>query len=398
MGARDLPTPRAGGRPSRTREKADAATELRSRLEERARRLGFTSFGVTSPAASPDLAERLAAWLAAGEHGDMGWMARDPGRRASPRSLWGEVRSVIMLGLDAAPLSDPLAGLARRDTGLVAAYARRRDYHDVIKGRLKELAQTLVALAGGEVKVFVDTAPVMEKPLAAAAGLGWQGKHTVLLSRETGNWLLLGAIFTTAQLPFDAAGGDHCGSCRRCLDICPTKAFPAPYRLDARRCIAYLTIEHKGPIAREFREAIGNRVFGCDDCLAICPWNKYAKASHDVRMAERGELAARPLRELARLDDAGFRKLFAGTPVKRTGRDRFLRNVLIAIGNSGEVELADEALRLLDDPSPLVRGMAVWAAARLLPRARFAALARRHRASEGDAQVLAELDQAGATT
>ncbi|SDR47147.1 epoxyqueuosine reductase [Rhizobiales bacterium GAS191] len=398
LDAPDLPPPAGPGIVARPQTKTDPAMLLRSRLEQRARRLGFTSFGVTSPAASPELEARLGTWLAAGEHGGMGWMARDPQRRASPQALWGEVRSIIMLGLDAPPLSDPLAALSRRDAGLVAAYARRRDYHDVIKGRLKELAQTLVALAGAEVKVFVDTAPVMEKPLAAAAGLGWQGKHTVLLSRETGNWLLLGSIFTTAQLPLDEPGTDHCGTCRRCLDICPTKAFPAPYRLDARRCIAYLTIEHKGPIPREFREAIGNRVFGCDDCLAICPWNKYAKASHDTRMAERGELAARPLRELARLDDSAFRKLFAGTPIKRTGRDRFLRNVLIAIGNSGDSELADEAVRLLDDPSPLVRGMAVWAASRLLPQARFAALARRCRAHEIDAQVLAEYAEGEATT
>ncbi len=319
------------------------------------------------------------------------WMAQEPERRASPRALWGEVRSIIMLGLDAPPASSPLEALAQREAGLIATYARRRDYHDVIKGRLKELAQALVSLAGAEVKVFVDTAPVMEKPLAAAAGLGWQGKHTVLLSRELGSWLLLGAIFTTAKLPVDAPGADHCGSCRRCLDICPTKAFPAPYRLDARRCIAYLTIEHKGTIPREFREAIGNRIFGCDDCLAVCPWNKYAKASHDMRMAEREELSDRPLRELARLDDAAFRKLFAGTPVKRTGRDRFIRNVLIAIGNSGEPVLAHEAESLLSDPSPLVRAMAVWAASRLLPKESFAALAKRHRHEEKDAEVLAEL-------
>ena len=368
------------------------AATLRSALAARAKKLGFSAFGITSPAAVPELGQRLREWLAAGEHGDMIWMAQEPERRASPRALWGEVRSIIMLGLDAPPASSPLEALAQREAGLIATYARRRDYHDVIKGRLKELAQALVSLAGAEVKVFVDTAPVMEKPLAAAAGLGWQGKHTVLLSRELGSWLLLGAIFTTAKLPVDAPGADHCGSCRRCLDICPTKAFPAPYRLDARRCIAYLTIEHKGTIPREFREAIGNRIFGCDDCLAVCPWNKYAKASHDMRMAEREELSDRPLRELARLDDAAFRKLFAGTPVKRTGRDRFIRNVLIAIGNSGEPVLAREAESLLSDPSPLVRAMAVWAASRLLPKESFAALAKRHRREEKDAEVLAELD------
>jgi epoxyqueuosine reductase len=368
------------------------AATLRSALAARAKKLGFSAFGITAPAAVPELGQRLREWLAAGEHGDMIWMAQEPERRASPRALWEEVRSIIMLGLDAPPSSSPLEALAERETGLIATYARRRDYHDVIKGRLKELAQALVSLAGAEVKVFVDTAPVMEKPLAAAAGLGWQGKHTVLLSRELGSWLLLGAIFTTAELPLDVPGADHCGSCRRCLDICPTKAFPAPYRLDARRCIAYLTIEHQGTIPSEFREAIGNRVFGCDDCLAVCPWNKYAKTSHDMRMAEREDLSDRPLGELARLDDAAFRKLFAGTPVKRTGRDRFIRNVLIAIGNSGKPALAREAESLLCDPSPLVRAMAVWAASRLLPKESFAALAKRHRTEEKDAEVLAELD------
>ncbi|MBV8184951.1 MAG: tRNA epoxyqueuosine(34) reductase QueG [Hyphomicrobiales bacterium] len=368
------------------------AGELRDELAARAANLGFSAFGVTSPAAIPQLDTKLRAWLASGEHGDMIWMEREPERRASPHTLWGEVRSIIMLGLDAPATTSPLDALAKRDAGLIATYARRRDYHDVIKGRLKTLAQALVALAGAEVKVFVDTAPVMEKPLAAAAGLGWQGKHTVLLSRERGTWLLLGAIFTTAELPVDVSGVDHCGSCRRCLDICPTRAFPAPYRLDARRCIAYLTIEHKGTIPGEFREAIGNRIFGCDDCLAVCPWNKYAQASQDMRMAERAELSQPPLRELARLDDAAFRKLFAGTPVKRTGRDRFIRNVLIAIGNSGEPALASEAESLLGDPSPLVRAMAIWAMWRLTSKQRFAALAKHLRTQETDAEVLAELD------
>jgi epoxyqueuosine reductase len=370
-----------------------AGAELRARLAERARELGFNAFGVTSPRAAPELRERLEAWLEAGFQGSMGWMVREPARRASPLELWSETRSIIMLGLEAPPVSDPLAALARRDTGIVAAYARRRDYHEAIKGRLKEIARLLVTLAGGEVKVFVDTAPVMEKPLAAAAGLGWQGKHSVLLSREAGSWMLIGAIFTSTELPPDAPGADHCGSCRRCLDICPTNAFPAPYVLDAARCIAYLTIEHKGTIATEFREAMGNRVFGCDDCLAVCPWNKYAKASQDARIAERGEITDRPLRELARLDDAAFRKLFAGTPVKRTGRDRFIRNVLIAIGNSGDPELLAEAERLLEDASPLVRAMAVWAVWRLSSRASFAALARRQRVRERDDEVLAELDR-----
>jgi epoxyqueuosine reductase len=373
-----------------------SAEEVRARLAEQAKELGFTAFGVTSPAAVPQLRERLEAWLEAGYQAEMGWMERAPERRASPSTLWGEMRSIVMLGLDMPPLSDPLAALARRDTGIVAAYARRRDYHEVIKGRLKDIAQTLVGLVGGEVKVFVDTAPVMEKPLAAAAGLGWQGKHSVLVSRQAGSWALLGALFTTAELPADRPGDDHCGSCRRCLDICPTQAFPSPYVLDARRCIAYLTIEHKGHIASEFREAIGNRVFGCDDCLAVCPWNKYAKASRDARMVERDEITDRPLGELARLDNAAFRKLFSGTPVKRTGRDRFIRNVLIAIGNSGDQRLAGEAERLADDPSPLVRAMAVWAASRLMRSEDVAALARRRRERETDSGVIAELDAAEA--
>jgi epoxyqueuosine reductase len=264
----------------------------------------------------------------------------------------------------------------------------------VIKGKLKELAGYLAARAGANVKVFVDTAPVMEKPLAEAAGLGWQGKHTVLVSREFGNWLFLGSIFTTAELPPDEPEADHCGSCRRCLDVCPTDAFPAPYQLDARRCISYLTIEHKGHIASELRPAIGNRIFGCDDCLAVCPWNKFAQAGREARLSQREDLAAPALAELARLDDVTFRARFAGTPIKRTGRERFIRNVLIAIGNSGHPELADEAVRLLDDASPLVRAMAVWAAARLLPEERLADLAAGHVERETDADVRSEWERA----
>ena len=257
-------------------------------------------------------------------------------RRADPAALWPEALSVVVLGVNYGPAEDPLAALAARDRGAVSVYARGRDYHDVVKGKLKELAGFLAARADADVKVFVDTAPVMEKPLAAAAGLGWQGKHTVLVSREFGNWLFLGTIFTTAALPPDEPEADHCGSCRRCLDACPTDAFPAPYVLDARRCISYLTIEHKGPIAPELRPLMGNRIFGCDDCLAVCPWNKFAQAGREARLAQRDDLAAPPLAELARLDEAAFRARFAGTPIKRTGRDRFVRNVLIAIGNSGD--------------------------------------------------------------
>jgi epoxyqueuosine reductase len=320
----------------------------------------------------------------------MHWMATTAARRGDPRALWPQVRSVIMLGLNYDQGNDPLAILRRRDRGAISTYAQADDYHDVIKPRLKALARWLTAEAGGDAKVFVDTAAVMEKPLAGAAGLGWQGKHTNLVSRQFGSWLFLGAIFTTLDLPPDAPESDHCGSCRACLDVCPTAAFPAPYRLDARRCISYLTIEHKGPIPRELRAPMGNRIYGCDDCLAVCPWNKFARAGREMKLAARGELRAPPLAELARLDDAAFRKLFAKSPVKRTGRDRFVRNVLIAIGNSGDATLAAEALRLLTDPSTLVRGAAVWALSRLLPPERFAELAAARRAQETEPLVVQE--------
>jgi epoxyqueuosine reductase len=295
-----------------------------------------------------------------------------------------------MVGVNYGPESDPLAPVARADRGTISVYARGRDYHDVIKGRLKELAGFLAARAAADVKVFVDTAPVMEKPLAQAAGLGWQGKHTVLVSREFGNWLFLGAIFTTASLPPDPPERDHCGSCRRCLDACPTGAFPAPYQLDARRCISYLTIESKDHIPADLREGIGNRIFGCDDCLAVCPRNKFAVTGRDARLAAREDLNAPPLAELVRLNDAAFRARFAGTPIKRTGRDRFIRNVLIAIGNSRDPRLAAEALPLLADLSPLVRAMAVWALSRLLDPMQFSDLAAHHTAHETDENVLAE--------
>jgi epoxyqueuosine reductase len=324
----------------------------------------------------------------------MEWLAETADRRQSPSALWPEVRSVILLGLNYGPSSDPLAVLGRKDRGAISVYARNRDYHELIKGRLKQLAGGFAARAGSEVKVFVDTAPVMEKPLAAAAGLGWQGKHTNLVSREFGSWLFLGAIFTTAELPADAAETDHCGSCQACLDICPTKAFAAPYRLDARRCISYLTIEHKGPIPGEFRKAIGNRIYGCDDCLAVCPWNKFASVSHEAKLKARPELDAPMLAELAGLDDASFRVFFSGSPVKRIGRDRFLRNVLIAIGNSGEATLVPEAERLLADASPLVRGAAVWALRQLLPPDRFDALRQRFGTSEADPEARREWDVA----
>ncbi len=344
---------------------------------------------VAAADAIPEAPGRLEAWLEAGHHGEMGWMEDRRDQRADPRRLWGEVRSVVMLGMNYAGEGDALAMLAHPDKAAISLYARRRDYHDVIKGKLKSVAGLLAARGGADVKVFVDTAPVMEKPLAQAAGLGWQGKHTVLVSREHGSWLLLGAIYTTAELPADQPESDHCGSCRRCLDICPTDAFPAPYKLDARRCISYLTIEHQGHIDSSLRPGIGNRVFGCDDCLAVCPWNKFAQSAQETRLALKDELDGLDLAALAELDDARFRTLFAGTPVKRTGRDRFLRNVLIAIGNSGRAGLAASALPHLRDPSPLVRAMAVWALGRLDP-AHALALAPAALEGEGDPQVRAE--------
>jgi len=350
---------------------------LKAALGARARVEGFDAFGITKPASIGDAGRHFESWIEAGAHGDMDWLARTRERRADPNTLWPQAKSVIVLGLNYGPDEDPLALLERRERGAISVYAHGDDYHQLIKGKLKRLGQWLVRKGGGEIKVFVDTAPVMEKPLAAAAGLGWQGKHTNLVSREFGSWLFLGAIFTTIELPVDEAEPDHCGSCRACLDICPTEAFPAPYKLDARRCISYLTIEHKGPIPRELRAAMGNRIYGCDDCLAVCPWNKFAVQGREAKLAAREPLRAPKLAKLARLDDAQFRSVFAKTSIKRTGRDRFVRNVLIAIGNSGDVSLAGEAERLLDDASPLVRGAAVWALGKLLPREKFAALARR---------------------
>jgi epoxyqueuosine reductase len=346
---------------------------------------------VTRPDAAPERGERLHRWLADGRQGDMDWMAETAERRADPLMLWPDVRSIVMVGMNYGPSDDPLAVTHRADRGAISVYARHRDYHDVMKGRLKLLAARLVALAQQEVdvKVFVDTAPVMEKPLAMQAGLGWSGRHTNLVSREFGSWLFLGALFTTLDLEPDAAEIDHCGTCRACLDACPTQAFPAPYQLDARRCISYLTIEHKGPIPEEFRAAIGNRIYGCDDCLAVCPWNKFAQTAREAKLVARDDLAAPTLRMLVALDDAGFRAFFAGGPVKRIGHARFLRNVLIAIGNSGDASFVPEVIARLDDPSPLIRGAAVWAFAQLAPRdARAAASIRL--AQERDADVRSE--------
>jgi epoxyqueuosine reductase len=363
---------------------------LKAALETQARALGFDAVAVTRPDAIPRAKAALARFLAEGQHGDMDWLAGTAERRGEPRALWPEVRSIVMLGVNYGPARDPLAILNERRRGAISVYAQGDDYHDVIKAKLKALARWLVANAGGDVKVFVDTAAVMEKPLAASAGLGWQGKHTNLVSRRFGSWLFLGAIFTTLELPADAAEADHCGQCRACLDVCPTAAFPAPYRLDARRCISYLTIEHKGPIPRDLRPQMGNRIYGCDDCLAVCPWNKFAQAGRDAKLAARAALQAPRLADLAQLDDAAFRALFAKSPVKRTGRDRFVRNVLIAIGNSGDATLAAAAQARLDDASPLVRGAAVWALGRLLPRGALAALGEERRRGEVDPDVADE--------
>jgi epoxyqueuosine reductase len=367
-----------------------SGTELKAALAREARTLGFDCIGITDPDAIAESAKYFREFLDAGAHGEMDWLAANPERRMDPRGLWPGVRSVILLGVNYGPDENPLAALEKRSFGAISVYAQGDDYHDVIKKRLKTLARWFAAESGAELKVFVDTAAVMEKPLAQAAGLGWQGKHTNLVSREFGSWLFLGAIYSAADLPRDEPDGDHCGSCTACQEICPTAAFPAPYKLDARRCISYLTIENKGPIPHEFRKAIGNRIYGCDDCLAVCPWNKFAQEGREAKLAARAELRAPPLSELVRLDDAAFRALFAKSPVKRIGRDRFIRNVLIAIGNAGDASLAGEAERLLDDTSPLVRGAAVWALSQLMAREKFEVIASQAIGAEADESVLAE--------
>jgi epoxyqueuosine reductase len=336
-----------------------------SRIRDHALALGFDAIGFAPATLGPEARTRLADFLAAGHHGEMGWLAERTDQRAAPDTLWPEARSVIAVGLSYAPEGDALATLDCPDRGNISVYARNRDYHDVLRGKLKHLAQFIVSRFGGGVKVFVDTAPVMEKPLAAQAGLGWQGKHTNLVSRAHGSWLFLGEVFTTLDLPQSPSRGGGCGTCDRCLRICPTDAFPAPYRLDATRCISYLTIEHKGPIPLGLRGKMGNRIYGCDDCLAVCPWNRFARAGGEAKLTARADLAAPRLAELAGLDDAGFRALFAGSPVKRTGRDRFVRNVLIAIGNSADPGLRPAAQALTEDADPVVAEAARWAAARL---------------------------------
>ncbi len=371
-------------------------TAIREAIRGQALAMGFDAVGFTAARLAAAARADLGEYLARGYHGDMGWLAQTAVRRGDPQALWPEAKSVVVLGLNYAPDDDPLAAAADAERGAISVYARGRDYHETLKKRLKALARWIGArwpdeLSGG-VKVFVDTAPVMEKPLAREAGLGWQGKHTNLVSREFGSWLFLGEIYLSLELAPDAPESDHCGHCRRCLDACPTNAFPAPYRLDARRCISYLTIEHKGPIPDELRPAIGNRIFGCDDCLAVCPWNKFARPTAEPEFLPRQALTAPRLVDLAGLDDAAFRARFAGTSIRRTGRDRFLRNVLIALGNVTDPgpDVVAAARRCLDDPSPLVRGAAVWAFGRVAGAERVAAEAASRYGAESDAAVRAE--------
>ncbi|WP_120633326.1 tRNA epoxyqueuosine(34) reductase QueG [Ruegeria sp. EL01] len=340
-------------------------SDLKDRLVKRAISEGFVSCRICRPWDVPQVPERLDAFLQAGYHGQMGWMAERPHWRGDPAALWPEAQAVIMLAESYMPEHDPTEVLNHPEKAAISVYAQHKDYHDLVKKRLKRLARWLIAEAGGDVKVFVDTAPVPEKALGHAAGLGWQGKHTNLVSRDWGNWAFIGSVFTTLDLPADEAEVDHCGSCRACLDSCPTDAFPAPYQLDARRCISYLTIEHKGPVEEELRGKMGNRIYGCDDCLAACPWNKFAVAASDIRYAARDDLKAPTLAELVELDDAAFRTKFSGSPIKRIGRDRFVRNVLYAIGNSGAEDLRPAAQALTEDPDPTVADAARWAVKQL---------------------------------
>ena len=381
-----------------TAREEDKARRRREKLtafvREEAAAQGFDLCRITGSDSIPRAPERLGTFLADGHHATMEWMAETRERRADPKVLWSEVRSIVMFGLNYGPEEDPRGILEKPDKAAISVYARNRDYHDIIKGRLKEIATRFAARAGEDVKVFVDTAPVMEKPLAEAAGLGWQGKHTNLVSRTHGSWLFLGSLFTTADLLLDKPEDDHCGSCRACLDACPTAAFPAPYRLDANRCISYLTIEHKGPIDAEFRPLIGNRIYGCDDCLAACPWNKFAASASEMKLKAREDLKEPEIAFLLTLDDPTFRTFFSGSPVKRIGRDRFIRNVLIAAGNSGDASLVERCRELADDPSPAVRGMVIWALKRLMPADEFLRFAQK-RLLEDEPEVVDEWKLAG---
>jgi epoxyqueuosine reductase len=337
----------------------------RSEIRENALRVGFDAVGFSGASLGPEVRQRLSQFIQSGFHGDMGWLAARSEQRSRPQCLWPEARSVIVVGLSYAPEDNPLDVVGQVSKGAISVYARNQDYHKIIKGRLKQLAQFLVSRFACDVKIFVDTAPVMEKPLAQAAGLGWQGKHTNLVSRSHGSWLLLGEIYTTMDLEPDEITGDRCGSCSRCIDVCPTNAFPAPYRLDATRCISYLTIEHKGPIPYEFRKAIGNRIYGCDDCLAVCPWNKFAQPTRHAQLMSRDDLVAPGLAALSTLNDTKFRAMFAGSPIKRLGRSRFVRNVLTAIGNSRDPTLFPSAESLQRDPDFVVAEAANWASQQL---------------------------------
>ena len=364
--------------------------KLKIRITQAAHDLGFDICRFTSAELSPSIKHDLQSWVDQDRHGNMEWMRETLERRTDPKILWPQARSVIMLAMNYGPKSDPLEDLKYKDTGLISVYARNRDYHDIIKGKLKTLAGKLASWQDCDVKVFVDTAPVMEKPLAANAGVGWQGKHTNIVSREFGCWLFLGAIFTTAELQPDVGEEDHCGNCRACLDICPTNAFDGANKIDARRCISYLTIENKDSIPLEFRKAIGNRIYGCDDCMAICPWNKFAQQTSEMKLVERDDLARPDLEYLMKLDDAAFRKFFSGSPVKRIGRNRFLRNVLIAVGNSGNANFIPAVKIHLDDPDPNVRGASIWALRMLVPDDIIATIRSKHLATEKDESVRRE--------
>ena len=361
-------------------------------IQSLAASLGFDACRITRVDEAWAAAERLEAFVAAGYHGEMAWMEDTLERRKHPRAMWEGAKSAVVVAMNYGPAHDPMAGLAEKDLAVISCYAQGKDYHDLLKKRLKQLARAFVEETGAEVKVFVDTAPLMEKPLAEKSGLGWQGKHTNLVSQDHGNWLFLGVMLTSAELQPDTPGTDHCGSCTACLDACPTNAFPAPYQLDARRCISYLTIEHKGPIPEEFRAAMGNRIYGCDDCLAVCPWNKFASTAREAPFHARAELKLPRLADLAALDDTDFRTVFSGSPIKRIGRDRFVRNVLIAIGNSGDPALVPSLLARLEDAAPVVRGAAIWALSRLDP-ARFSIEYARLCEGETNETVRAEWEQ-----
>ncbi|MFS2327352.1 tRNA epoxyqueuosine(34) reductase QueG [Brucella sp. H1_1004] len=375
---------------SDTNQAAEKALKLKRFLIEEAKAVGFDAVAFTGPDSIPQAPRRLRQYIADGHHADMLWMEETEERRGNPSVLWPEVRSIMVLAMNYGPDSNPLEILKHKDRAAISVYAQNRDYHDIIKGKLKHVASRFAARAGQDVKVFVDTAPVMEKPLAQAAGLGWQGKHTNLVSRELGSWLFLGSIFTTADIPPDQPDRDHCGSCRACLDACPTKAFPSPYRIDARRCISYLSIENKGPIPLEFRKAMGNRIYGCDDCLSVCPWNKFAQTTSEMKLKARDDLKAPKLADFLALDDPSFRTLFSGSPVKRIGRDRFLRNVLIATGNSDDPSLVPHVENLLEDPAAVVRGAAIWALSQLTDQEHFKILKNRLASREEDDTVRAE--------